>query len=264
MKAMFLCFLVSIFILGGCQNTEAVAEAPAAETQVAQSKFDQAKEKLGGAAHQAKDGVVAAAGGVAEVAGEVAAEVKDGAAEVGHKAAETFDKAKEGVGEAVDGAADTVGETVDKARQKASDAAAAASEALKPAGEAPAAEEPQARLMNHQSLVGQKFILKEVNGSPYTKENPPYLEFGENKMVFGKACNTFRGPALLNKGVFGLKNAAVTKMACIDGDLAKTEDLMLRVLSRGWWHMKGSDLVIQQNDGSDNILIFKPAAPAQS
>lgn len=87
--------------------------------------------------------------------------------------------------------------------------------------------------MNLETLTGQSFILIEFNGESYTKPNPPVIEFGENSMLFGKICNSFRGPAQLKDGLLTLKNAAATKMMCIDGELNSLESNFLKMLESG-------------------------------
>lgn len=87
--------------------------------------------------------------------------------------------------------------------------------------------------MNLETLAGQKFILTAINGEAWQKPNPPVIEFGEKSMLFGKICNAFRGPAQLINNTLAVKNAATTKMMCLDGELNELETRLMKTLESG-------------------------------
>lgn len=83
------------------------------------------------------------------------------------------------------------------------------------------------------SLVGRKFILREVNGEPFSAERQPFIAFDETMRVSGSACNNFMGPGELKNGVLSVANAASTMMLCVDPKLSEFERDFHRALGEG-------------------------------
>lgn len=83
-----------------------------------------------------------------------------------------------------------------------------------------------------ESLAGKSFLLKSVDGRPFTTERVPHIEFGRDLSVSGAICNSFRGPGNLKDGIF-TSQAASTRMLCPDQALNQLESRFHQMLRGG-------------------------------
>jgi Heat shock protein len=72
-------------------------------------------------------------------------------------------------------------------------------------------------------LVARRYVLQKVNGTAFTAERTPEIEFGEGMSVSGQVCNRFRGNGRLEKGVLTVPTMASTMMLCADPRLNQLE-----------------------------------------
>lgn len=179
-----------------------------------------------------------------------AAAAKDDLKDFGQKADAAIEKAGVKAGAALQQAAEKTDAALQEAAQKAdaalqraaekadgqlSDLASRASEALDLSEPASPAKGQSAGL-TESFLINQKFVLKKINEADFV-EGPgrpaPTIEFGEGFMVYGKVCNSFRGPGQLRNGRLTVKTLASTRMACVDDVLGPLEGRLLAMLENG-------------------------------
>lgn len=115
--------------------------------------------------------------------------------------------------------------------------------------EVPAPSAGTAEGLTKDFLIGQKFVLKTVNGVEFQGEMVPVLEFGDSFLVSGKVCNNFRGPGELADGRLTVQAIASTKMACPGDVLGGLESSLFQALEAGLAiTMNGADLFLQYDD----------------
>jgi heat shock protein HslJ len=84
------------------------------------------------------------------------------------------------------------------------------------------------------ALLHRRFLLREANGVSFTgSEKIPSLEFNEGFRLSGAVCNRFTAQAELRDGVLRAKQAASTKMLCVDPALNQLESDLYRLLQDG-------------------------------
>ena len=246
-----------------------------AEQPVAQPTEPKASDKMSEAAEAAK----AAAAKTGEAAQIVVADASDKARETAAaasaKAGEALDLAgqaasdiatdlKKGASEALDNfgvAVDKAGESAREVGAKAADKTgkALSSAADKAKGLAddwrPSDEPSSGGGLTMAFLAHQKFTLKKVNGADYHGQQTPFIEFGDNAMVSGKVCNTFRGPGQLAGSVLTVQSMISTKMLCPVDGLDELETRFFSMLEQGAEiSMNSSQLSFKQGG---TVLVFE-------
>lgn len=93
-------------------------------------------------------------------------------------------------------------------------------------------------------LAGKSFLLKSVDGRPFTAERVPHVEFGPDLSISGAICNSFRGPGSLKDGIF-TSQVASTMMLCPDQALNQLESRFHQMLRDGTaLHLSGDTLTL--------------------
>ncbi|AWH87277.1 heat shock protein HslJ [Limnobaculum parvum] len=91
--------------------------------------------------------------------------------------------------------------------------------------------------VKESDLLHHNFILIGVDGNRMadtTKEKKPlHIEFEENMHVSGAMCNRFMGQATLKDGVLTAKQLASTRMACIDEQINRLDQVIAATLNSG-------------------------------
>ncbi len=88
--------------------------------------------------------------------------------------------------------------------------------------------------VNSEMLIGQKFILRSVNGVPFSSsDQTPEIEFLENMQVSGRICNYFSGAGTLKNGILTVPEAASTMMLCADEALNRMDGELAAMLNQG-------------------------------
>ena len=278
--------LAVVFI--GCEQQESTAtpaaSAPAAsaEQPAAQPAEPMASDKMGEAAEAAK--VAAAKTGEAAqiVVADASDKARETAAEAKAKAGEALDLAgqaasdiatdlKQGASEAMDNLGVAVDKVGESAREAGAEAAEKTGQALSGAADKargladewrPSTESSSSSAatpgLTMEFLAHQKFALKKINEADYHGEQTPFIEFGDNAMVSGKVCNTFRGPGQLADGVLTVKSMASTRMLCPVGGLDELENRFFNMLEQGAAiSMDGPRLTFKQGG---TVLVFEADA----
>lgn len=118
------------------------------------------------------------------------------------------------------------------------------------AAAAPAPAEPAASPASVESVItadglaGKSFLLKSVDGRPFTAERVPHIEFGEDLTLSGAICNGFRGPGALKDGILTSEMAS-TMMISPDEALNQLESRFHQLLRDGAaLHLSGDTLTL--------------------
>ncbi len=110
-----------------------------------------------------------------------------------------------------------------------------------------AAAEPTASVesvITADGLAGKSFLLKSVDGRPFTAERVPHIEFDQNLNLSGAICNGFRGPGVLKDGILTSQMAS-TMMICPDEALNRLESRFHQLLRDGAaLHLTGDTLTL--------------------
>ena len=242
------------------EAVEATKVAAAKTGEAARATASEASDKARETAAEAYAKAGEAADLAGQAASDIAADLKRGASDVadsakeaagkaGDKLSAAADKAGDSAREAAAVAAEKAGEAADKAEQamgSAADKARDFAEGLRSSDEA-ASPSAGASGLTLKFLAHQKFTLAKVNEADYHGEQRPFVEFGEQGLVSGKICNTFRGPGQLSDGVLTVEAMASTRMLCQVGGLDELETRFFDMLSKGAEiSMDGSSLIFKQ------------------
>jgi putative lipoprotein len=112
-------------------------------------------------------------------------------------------------------------------------------------------------------LPGTSWELVELDGADVSGEVPPTLVFDESGNVSGTTgCNTFNGEVSIDGSDLTFGPLAMTRMACVDEDLAAQEAGYVNVLQAVTGYTIDDDgrLVLEGDEGS---LTFEVAAEAK-
>jgi len=119
----------------------------------------------------------------------------------------------------------------------------------------PAPATGQGSGLSKKFLIGQKFRLLKINQADYSGDRPVTLEFGEDFLIAGRVCNSFRGPGDLSQGLLKTGPLASTRMACPNETLNLLEKNFQQMLEGGAnISMDGDYLYLQQGD---DTLVFQ-------
>jgi heat shock protein HslJ len=107
------------------------------------------------------------------------------------------------------------------------------------------------------SLIGKKWSLIEVNGTP-VKSDRPYIQFGPkaNRYSGNGGCNGFAGEYTTEGSHIKFSQAISTMMGCIDSEVQKVENDFLKRLNEATDFEVQDDLLRVLRDGH-SILVFK-------
>jgi heat shock protein HslJ len=98
----------------------------------------------------------------------------------------------------------------------------------------PDAQPHHSGTITDSDLLHRRFILREANGMSFEgQEKVPSLEFNEGFRLSGAVCNRFSAQGELKDGVLRARQAASTKMLCLDADLNQLESDFYRLLQDG-------------------------------
>jgi heat shock protein HslJ len=99
---------------------------------------------------------------------------------------------------------------------------------------APVAKPKNSDVIAESDLLHRRFLLREANGMSFAgREKVPSLEFNEGFRLSGAVCNRFTAQAELKDGVLQARQAASTKMLCLDPELNQLESDFYRLLQDG-------------------------------
>jgi heat shock protein HslJ len=88
--------------------------------------------------------------------------------------------------------------------------------------------------LTQSDLLHRRFILAQANGLSFTgQDKVPSLEFNEGFRISGAVCNRFTAQAELKDGLLLARQAASTKMLCMDERLNQLESDFFRLLQDG-------------------------------
>jgi Heat shock protein len=84
-------------------------------------------------------------------------------------------------------------------------------------------------------LAGRKFVLRTMGGEAFEADDAaqPYIEFGQDMHVSGRACNQFSGQGRLREGRLQANRMAATLMLCVNPVLQQFEDMFHEMLRSG-------------------------------
>jgi len=96
-------------------------------------------------------------------------------------------------------------------------------------------------------LITQNFVLSKVNQAEFKSSQAPTLKFGDNFVVSGQVCNSFRGPGDLKNDVLTVKPISSTRKLCPQSDLNELEATLFKLLEEGAEiSMDGTTLILRQ------------------
>ena len=127
--------------------------------------------------------------------------------------------------------------------------ACAASRRTSTSAEAPALEE----------LAGRTYYLVSMDGKNFEGADAPPLSFTGEGRVSGRTCNNFNGTAKIVNGTLTAKNAASTRMACLQPFLNELEQTLSGMLQNGAQiRLDGRQLILAR-DG--HTLVYALPSP---
>ena len=104
-----------------------------------------------------------------------------------------------------------------------------------------------------ESIANHRFEVVSMNGVPLNTQQdaPSEINFGENLVITGKACNRFRGEGRIADNVLTVPNAIATRMFCAEEDLNKLETVLFAMFNKGAAMTVTADgLVLSDKDNS--------------
>ncbi|MDR2391735.1 MAG: META domain-containing protein [Planctomycetota bacterium] len=85
-----------------------------------------------------------------------------------------------------------------------------------------------------EDLIHRRFVLSSLDGEPIrTATGPLTVEFLENFMVSGQACNAFRGQGELRNGILTVSNMIMTRRFCLDETLNRLDAIIGQLFAGG-------------------------------
>lgn len=92
----------------------------------------------------------------------------------------------------------------------------------------------QAHTPAMEDLIHHNYVLVSVDGQAYAnQERVPHISFNQGFNISGAVCNRFTGQGELVDGIVYLRNAASTKMFCVEEGLNQLETLFHEMLQKG-------------------------------
>jgi heat shock protein HslJ len=113
---------------------------------------------------------------------------------------------------------------------------------------------------NVLSLPGSDWVLVDLAGTPALPGGKATLAFPDVGRVAGNAsCNRFTGTILLTGEAIKMGPLASTRMACVDNDVSKQEDMYLKALGSATRYEYKDPYLLIYADGFDKPLKFTRA-----
>jgi len=121
----------------------------------------------------------------------------------------------------------------------------------------PASPPAEKTVPGAQYLLGSRWELVDLGGTPVLDDRKPTLDFSEPRSISGNAsCNRYTGPVDLGDGTIRVGQLATTRMACTPEVDAQEKAFVVALQNARRTELSGGQLVVQ-TESLEKPLLFR-------